>query len=217
MASYGVDGKISLDELNDNLKSIESLKYDSKEISDDNRIETIPATVEVDGTDIRIEDGEKVTVLKMKKAEVDKVCEENSTIDGEKGNYNNPVIPKGFKAINVDTANWEDENGYQNGLVIEDVSAGDETTKGSQFVWVPVQNFEEFHLIEGFMNDSLQEYVSGAIISYPSKEAGSSTKRKLPGKPSENNSVIGTAESVAMYQSVKEYKGFYIARYEARS
>mgnify|MGYP005757394237 CR=1 FL=1 len=44
---------------------------------------------------------------------------------------NRIIIPAGFKVINPE-ANVED------GIVIEDVSAGDENTKGSQFVWVPI-------------------------------------------------------------------------------
>jgi hypothetical protein len=52
----------------------------------------------------------------------------NSTVNGEAPSYNNPIIPKGFKAINDGTI-WP--TGWNEGLIIED-------TVGNQFVWVPV-------------------------------------------------------------------------------
>jgi len=49
--------------------------------------------------------------------------------------YNNPIVPNGFKKVETETASWELEGGvpkgFNNGLVIED-------TFGNQFVWVPV-------------------------------------------------------------------------------
>ena len=44
---------------------------------------------------------------------------------------NKVVVPAGFKIINP-------EDDVTKGIVIEDVNAGDENTKGSQFVWIPV-------------------------------------------------------------------------------
>jgi len=52
----------------------------------------------------------------------------NSTINGLVATYSNPIIPKGFKAIN-DTTIWP--AGWNEGLVIQD-------TVGNQFVWIPV-------------------------------------------------------------------------------
>jgi hypothetical protein len=47
-------------------------------------------------------------------------------------NYNNPVIPAGFVAVNTTRAKWDNLGvDYDNGLVIQDAS-------GNQFVWVPV-------------------------------------------------------------------------------
>ena len=102
------------------------------------------------------------------------------------------------------------------GLVISDVAEDDldNSKKGNQFVWVPVADYaNNFHLIEGYSNNLLQTYLSQA--SNPSREAGASLTEILPGKPNTANTVLGTAESVAMYKSVKENGGFYIARYEA--
>ena len=46
--------------------------------------------------------------------------------------YGNEVkVPAGFKVVNP-------EDDVTKGIIIEDVSAGDENTRGSQFVWIPV-------------------------------------------------------------------------------
>ncbi len=143
--------------------------------------------------------------------EVGEKAEEDTTINGEEGAYNNPTIPKGFKAVDTETAKWNDSNGWQNGLVIEDATS-DRVTQGSQFVWVPVQNYGDFHLIEGYSNNKLQTRLTA---TNPSREAGANTEGKKPGLPNAKNTTNGTTESIAMYSSVNKYGGFYIARYEA--
>ena len=148
----------------------------------------------------------------LSKVNVNEIAIQNSTINGEKANYSNPIIPKGFKAINTETANWGEIDAYLNGLVIEDAT-NDSTTQGSQFVWIPVENYEKFHLIEGYDNKTLQNRLTQEI---PSREAGMSLTENLPKEPNNgNNALLGTIESVSMYQSVRKYGGFYIARYEA--
>ena len=124
-------------------------------------------------------------------------AEENTTINGEEGNYSNPTIPKGFKAVDTETAKWETTNGYQNGLVIEDAT-GDATTNGSQFVWVPVENLSLFVR-------SYWENWSGNLEEEPEGDSWfSSCKEKET-----------TYEYTQMKDSVKTYGGFYVARYEA--
>ena len=143
--------------------------------------------------------------------EVGEKAEEDTTINGEEGAYNNPTIPKGFKAVDTETAKWNDSNGWQNGLVIEDATS-DQVTQGSQFVWVPVQNYGDFHLIEGYSNNKLQTRLTA---TNPSREAGANIEGTKPGLPNKKNTTNGTTESIAMYSSVNKYGGFYIARYEA--
>ena len=140
--------------------------------------------------------------------QVGEKAEEDTTINGEEGAYNNPTIPKGFKAVDTETAKWNDSNGWENGLVIEDAT-NDPVTQGSQFVWVPVQNYSNFHLIEGYSANTLQTRLNQA------KEAGSNKDGTKPGLPNAQNTTKGTIESIAMYKSVSDYGGFYIARYEA--
>ena len=154
---------------------------------------------------------------KMPQVDVNEVATQNSTIDGELASYNNPVIPQGFKAINTDSAKWEfsdeDEIEWKSGLVIED-GTNDPVTKGSQFVWVPVEKYSDFHLIEGYRSktkESLLTLTTGHII-----EAGASKTENLPANFNNGrNALLGTIESVAMYKSVEKYGGFYIARFEA--
>ncbi|MDD4386978.1 MAG: hypothetical protein PHD15_04390 [Clostridia bacterium] len=59
---------------------------------------------------------------------LDVIATDNVTFNGEVAAYNNPIIPKGFMAIE-DGAVWPTD--WNNGLVIEDAS-------GNQFVWIPV-------------------------------------------------------------------------------
>ena len=119
------------------------------------------------------------------------------------------IIPVGFCVVKDIEG---DANTITRGLVISDVADDDlaNSKKGNQFVWIPVEDYSKFHLIEGYYNGSLQNYLSDE--ENLSREAGDSN---VAGSPMANNNVKGTAESIAMYNSVKTNKGFYIARFEA--
>ena len=124
-------------------------------------------------------------------------------------------IPGGFCVVEDSKDDPTDKNTVRDGLVISDVAGDDldNSKKGNQFVWIPVPDYSKFHLIEGYANGHSQNLLSQA--TNPSREAGDTTTAGSPGKPNDANSVAGTAESIAMYKSVKENKGFYIARFEA--
>ncbi len=207
------EGKLDVEKLNNNLSQIEGRQ-------DWEQIESVPAVIIVDGYRIRIDENLQANLVEEEdsirgvtaKIEVGQVAKENSTINGNENGYNNPIIPKGFKAINTEKAVWSDLNGYENGLIIEDATE-DKTTNGSQFVWVPVKNYKDFHLIEGYSDKKISNMLSNGLN--PSREAGSSESELLPGKPNKKNTVKGTKESIEMYESVKANGGFYIARYEA--
>ncbi len=140
---------------------------------------------------------------------------QNSTINGGKAEAFNPEIPKGFKPVNVDTANWGDgtnpptEEAVKAGLVIED-------EEGNQFVWIAVDGTE----IE------LKRYVfttTGEIDTTLTKteptdglkgyEAQNPTVERLKG----DTSVASTnaIDIEGFRTSVEEHGGYYIARYEA--
>ena len=70
--SFGDDGKLDLDEINDNLRNnVDGLTYNGKAITekgvaDENRIGSLPATVMVDGYEIMInENGSSSTIIRM--------------------------------------------------------------------------------------------------------------------------------------------------------
>ena len=116
------------------------------------------------------------------------------------------IIPVGFCVV-------KGAGTIEEGLVISDVEDDDmENTKhGNQFVWIPVNDYSKFHLIEGYSSSVLQKYISQEVD--PSREAGDILN--VVGRPMTKNSTKGIAESVAMYNSVKNNHGFYIARFEA--
>ena len=119
--------------------------------------------------------------------------EDNTNIeDNSNYDYKNPTIPEGFKSVETEFASWKlDEKGnpigWNKGLVIED-------DIGNQFVWIPVKDVDNISRKDGFYAGEEQNYVNSC------KEAD------------DKNS---TVESEELYRSIKKYKGFYIARYEA--
>lgn len=123
------------------------------------------------------------------------ILDQNDNYDTEDNsmyNYKNPVIPKGFKSVETELASWKLDNegnpiGWNNGLVIED-------DIGNQFVWIPVKDVSNITRKDGFYAGKEQNYVNNC------KEADNKNS---------------TVESEELYRSIKKYKGFYIARYEA--
>jgi hypothetical protein len=135
---------------------------------------------------------EEVADFELPKIEINTIADTNSTINGEIPCYYNPVIPKGFKAINYEQdetiseeANWLETNGYLYGLVIEDES-------GNQFVWVPVEDMDMFKTTDWQKNTAKGTIDSTYVEPETSEED----------------------EYNVMYQKVGKYGGFYIGRYE---
>ena len=126
-------------------------------------------------------------------------AEEDMTIDGNEPTYANPLIPKGFKPINTPTAVWGEPDAYKNGLVIQDATS-DAQTVGSEFVWIPVPDYTKFQRYQGYYAGSLDKLSSCKEVGAAEGETGL-TGIKL--------------EAQQMYASVKQYGGFYLARYEA--
>lgn len=100
--------------------------------------------------------------------------------------YKNPVIPQGFKAIDVGEAIWSykdsektEVTGWNDGLVIQD-------DIGNQFVWVPVD---------------------GTKVKYE--------KWCTIGVSYLNYSDDSSAIPITENEQIAKYQGFYVARYEA--
>ena len=194
LGSYGSDGKLSLDDLNNNLKNVDGLKYNEKKISDDNKIESLPATVNVDGYDVVIT--EQGNVEKPKTLEYAKNDDMLTKNDDTEITVDNKIvkIPAGFKVAD-DSGNTIDE-----GIVIED-------GEKNQFVWVPVskENFAtEFVRRDGYLNGSLDDAISNCGEANAKGENEKVTETETTKK-----------EAIKMYASVERNEGFYIARYEA--
>lgn len=118
-------------------------------------------------------------------------------------------IPYGFTASTV-----AGEMSKEGGLVIYEGALGNPSqTSVNQFVWVPVENYSEF-VRQNFST------VQSTMVFLPvnTTYAKVSDKYYEVDKTENLDTTTGTAEeAVAMYDSVKKYKGFYIARYEAAS
>ena len=80
---------------------------------------------------------DEATAEPTPKVNVNTKAEDNSTINGKKGNSNNPTIPEGYIPINTETSSWGDgtsaptQDSVDHGLVIKDGS-------NNEWVWIPV-------------------------------------------------------------------------------
>ena len=125
---------------------------------------------------------------------IDEFYEPTRTINGEEGTSYNPTIPEGFKPVNTETSNWGDgttaptKEAVEAGLVIED-------EEGNQFVWVPCTTEGE---------EGLTSYAQDTSYNDGTKDTKELSYKDYTDWTDEGN-----------IESVKEYGGFYIARYEA--
>ena len=82
---------------------------------------------------------DEATAEPTPKVDVNTKAEDNSTINGKKGNSNNPTIPKNYIPIDTATSTWGDgstapsQDSVKHGLVIKD-------EKNNEWVWVPVDS-----------------------------------------------------------------------------
>ena len=167
--------------------------------------------------------------ITMPVATVGVVVSENSTINGEAYSSSNPVIPKGFKAINVTTAghesSWTAEDGPEvsKGLVISDGT--------SEFVWIPVPSINAFARVTNGTDANGNTNYQGVLYDFSGTTAtemtsyGQSTTSYR--EPANLNSTYDSTSKMSIYtatlyqerfnkmvKSVAEYEGFYVGRYE---
>ena len=159
------------------------------------------------------EDEEEIEIKNVEEAiEKGKVFKENAVIYDK---YENPVkVPEGFKLAS------DSGKTVLEGVVIEDVEAGDETSKGNQYVWVSVGNVKtntsgdakkinlgryEFETnTEGVIEQSADNYTSTVTINSYYQELVSSSYGNTVAKN------LGDFITKA-----KNAGGYYIGRYEA--
>ena len=112
------------------------------------------------------------------------------------GKGNTIPLPNDFNYVGGDK---------ETGLVISDAEGDnlDNTAKGNQFVWIPVDDYTKFQRQAGYREKSQQSWPSSYAEA---NESGTNIKITETGTTQ--------AEAVAMYKSVKNYGGFYIGRFE---
>ena len=126
-------------------------------------------------------------------------------------------IPKGFVASKA-----KGESSKANGLVIyegtesvNDTNVATARTTRNQYVWVPVSQ-SEFATKFVRNNFSVSATISNKVgTAFWEVELGTTTNIPLSTQDVSYISETTLAEVQAMYKSVKEYGGFYVARYEA--
>ena len=147
-----------------------------------------------------------------------------STLSQADGNQTNNIVvqdslgnkievPKGFKVVNT-------SDNVEAGIIIEDVSAKDNITKGSQFVWIPVEkiktskgeitiNLDRYTFAETTGNETaMGEAEIDEVTGDPCQELSSSTY---------GNTTARNIETFKTKVTDGEAKGFYLGRYEARN
>ncbi len=174
------------------------------------------------------------------KVAVNEKATSNGTINGEKGNSNNPTIPEGYTPINTTTSSWGDGNSnptqdsVDHGLVIKDDNE-------NEWVWVPVDSAT---LATMYETSSDAKTLCGTAVTtnaYSKSEIISGLTRTSPGKTDDYcepdliedydadeeyyNTILGfeskermaeafVADYNEMISSISKYGGFYIGRYE---
>lgn len=113
-------------------------------------------------------------------------------------------IPQGFRV-----SLSEGTNEIRNGLVITDSVDEEGNSTGNEFVWIPVDNFEEF-IREDFGETQIdQENFINTEETLDKYYEPSSDGKEVDETANDN-----IKEVQNMYKSIKLYKGFYIGRYE---
>ena len=121
-------------------------------------------------------------------------------------------VPKGFKVVNTN-------DNVEEGIIIEDVSAKDDITKGSQFVWIPVGTIKTS---KGDVTINLDRYTFAEITGNETSMGEKEIKKNNGDIYEEISSNIYkniTARNIEIFKKKVadgEAKGFYLGRYEAR-
>lgn len=206
-ASIGIDGNINLEALNENLiKNVPNILIYGQKISEENQILKLPCMVSLNQYNYYIlNNGEILDVYNITEIKnTSKTFSKNIAVEDIYGNIF--ILPTGLK-IALDSADM-----VTGGIVIEDVIY--ENTIGSQFVWIPIGDIKT--------EDEQQNIILNRYTF--NEETGE--------EQAQNDNIIAdvyqelaesdlgneVAKNIEEFKSkTKEYKGYYIARYEART
>ena len=215
MGSYDNKGEIDNNALKTNLENVEGI--DKTTIPATITDSSFSITVKVDGYEVIIEKDGEVAVKGENlnpptvSSEVEEAIKKGQVLDENnpttiKDKYENEVkIPAGFK---IATDSGTD---VTKGIVIEDVSAGNETTKGSQFVWIPLG---EVKYENGSKTIELNRYTF-SDTGVPTGQ-GTNTISSYYQELATSNYGNATANDIEGFKtSANSNHGYYIGRYEA--
>ena len=145
--------------------------------------------------------------VSLAKVPVDTKAKKNGTINGEKGNSNNPTIPEGYTPIDADISEWGDgstvptQDSVDHGLVIRD-------DNNNEWVWIPVDSTALSTMCE---TTSEEKKLCGTTVTtnkYSKSEIISGIERITPGETispyyREPDLVVGSGEM--SYDAKEEY------------
>ena len=184
--------------------------------------------------------GEDKGVIKVP---VNTKATKNGTINGQKTNTNNPIIPEGYTPINAGSATWGDgssapaQSSIDNGLVIKD-------DNNNEWVWIPVEastlssmyktsTKTDGETISGDVGVTTKMYTKTTTVTVTiPRSTPNTTSFREPDlvtyydkKESYYKTILGydtpkamaeafTTDYANMIASIQKYGGFYIGRYE---
>ena len=189
MGSYDNNGKINLEELNDNLKNnIPNLTYQGQHISNSNKIENLPEMVTVDGYEIEIKENGEVIIVGEQQEEPKKTLP--STADTK------PFLPDGATVL---------EDKLDKGVVIKDSSE-------NEWVWIEVPKSIYPEGTEKTEHSAIETAMQTYAKDY--RQSGYSDTFYSTAQHGFKDSTDYDDWKKSMLESVFINGGFYIGRYE---
>ena len=159
----------------------------------------------------------------IKKAITEIDGNETKNVETKDKNGNKIIIPAGFKPVNP-------EEDVTKGIVIEDISANDEVSKGNQYIWISVThvNGEKINTIKD--SNNIEHTIE--LARYTFNEDGTINEKVIDGsmisdgaydviEETETEHIVNKYTNIIakdinkFKESIKDNGGYYITRYEA--
>lgn len=138
---------------------------------------------------------------------------ETKNIQTTDKNRNKIVIPAGFKVLNP-------EEDVTKGIIIEDVIANNATSKGNQYVWIPVSHVDDEKANTIKDSNGIEHTIYLGRYDFGSNGSISEFSGNHKEETAEEHVISKFGNTIAkdinaFKESVKNNGGYYIARYEA--
>ena len=174
---------------------------------------------------------DEATAEPTPKVNVNTKAGDNSTINGKKGNSNNPTIPKNYIPIDTATSTWGDgstapsQDSVNHGLVIKD-------EQNNEWVWVPVDKGTLATMYEESSDEktlcgttgetavqtklySKSEIISGQTRTEPGKTSGFREPDLVVGSGSSNDAKDTYYKTILGFDSKEKMAEAVVAEYKA--